>query len=153
MLFRSLEKADTSKGFYWGDLLFSQPLKPERDGLYHFRANPNGITYTVDPKSEIGKELTGKQAAIVVHQFIPAGAITTDEATPLNGTIGKLKNNSNVAIVPAKMPITPKLKINSKLVNKANSDIKKYGPAVDQDRKSTRLNSSHSQQSRMPSSA
>jgi hypothetical protein len=30
------------------------------------------------------------------------------------------------------MPNTPKLAINTKLVNKANSDIKKYGAAVDQ---------------------
>lgn len=127
-----LEKADKSKGYYWGDLLFSQPLKPQSDGLYHFRANPNGITYTVDPKSEIGKELTGKQAAIVVHQFIPAGAMSTDEATQLNGTIGNLKNNSNVAIVPAKMPITPKLKIDANLVKNAQNAIKKYGKAVDQ---------------------
>jgi hypothetical protein len=127
-----LEKSDRSKGYYWGDLLFSQPLQPQRDGLYHFKANPNGISYTVDPKSEIGKELTGKQAAIVVHQFIPAGAMSTDEATPLNGNIGNLKNNSNVAIVPAKMPITPSLKIDNNLVKNAKSAIDKYGKAVDQ---------------------
>jgi len=127
-----LEKADSGKGYYWGDLLFSQPLQPQKDGLYHFKANPNGIAYTVDPKSEIGKELTGKQAGIVVHQFIPPTAMTTDEATPLNGTIGKLKNNSNVAIVPAKMPITPSLKIDNSLVKNAKSAIDKYGRAVDQ---------------------
>jgi hypothetical protein len=125
-----LEKSDRSKGYYWGDLLFSQPLQ-DQNGMYKFRANPNGITYTVDANSEVGQLFKGKQAAIVVHQFIPATASTTDEATPLDGTIGTLKNNSNVAIVPAKMPITPNLKISSKLVNKANSDIKKYGPAVD----------------------
>lgn len=127
-----LEKSDRSKGYYWGDLLFSQPLKPHTDGLYHFRANPNGITYTVDPKSEIGRELTSKQAAIVVHQYIPAEALTTDQASPLNGTIGNLKNNSNIAIVPAKMPITPKLKVDPNLAKNANAAITKYGPAVDQ---------------------
>ena len=127
-----LEKSDRSKGYYWGDLLFSQPLKPANDGLYHFKANPNGIEYTVDPKSEIGKELTGKQAGIVVHQFIPAGAMSTDDATPLNGTIGNLSNNSNIAIVPAKMPITPKLKVDPALVKNAQNAIRKYGDAVDQ---------------------
>lgn len=126
-----LEKSDRSKGYYWGDLLFSQPQQ-EQNGMYKFRANPNGITYTVDTDSEVGQLFKGKQAAIVVHQFIPPNAATTDQATPLNGGIGGLKNNSNVAIVPAKMPITPKLKVSSRLVNKANSDIKKYGPAVDQ---------------------
>jgi hypothetical protein len=126
-----LEKADSSKGYYWGDLLFSQPLQ-DQDGMYKFKANPNGIAYTVEANSEVGQLFKGKQAAIVVHQFIPPNAATTDEAAPLDGGIGSLKNNSNVAIVPAKMPITPKLKISSKLVNQAQSDIKKYGPAVDQ---------------------
>ena len=126
-----LEKSDRSKGYYWGDLLFSQPLQ-EQNGMYKFKANPNGIAYTVEANSEVGQLFKGKQAAIVVHQYIPPNAATTDEASPLDGGIGSLKNNSNVAIVPAKMPITPKLKISSKLVNKAQSDIKKYGPAVDQ---------------------
>jgi len=127
-----LEKADRSKGYYWGDLLFSQPLKAGPDGLYKFKANPNGITYTVDADSEVGKELTDKTAGIVVHQYINPNAASTDEAMPLDGTIGNLKNNSDVAIVPAKMPITPKLKIDNALVKNANAKIKQYGPAVDQ---------------------
>lgn len=127
-----LEKSNRSKGYYWGDLLFSAPLRPGSDGLYKFRANPNGITYTVDPKSELGKELTNKAAGIVVHQYLDANAVSTDDAIPLDGTIGKLKNNSNVAIVPAKMPITPKLKLNANLVKNATAKIKQYGAAVDQ---------------------
>jgi len=126
-----LEKSDRSKGYYWGDLLFSQPLQ-DQNGMYKFRANPNGITYTVDANSDVGQFFKGKQAGIVVHQFIPATAQTTDEATPLDGTIGSLKNNSNVAIVPAKMPITPKLKLDNTLVKKAQSAVSKYGQAVDQ---------------------
>jgi hypothetical protein len=126
-----LSKADNGKGYYWGDLLFSQPLE-EKNGVYTFRANPNGITYTIDPDSEIGRELTGKTAGIVVHQYIDPNALTTDDAVPLDGTIGKLKNNSDVAIVPAKMPITPKLKLDNNLVKNANSKIREYGPAVDQ---------------------
>lgn len=125
-----LEKEDRgANGFYWGDLLFSQPLQ-EENGLYRFRANPNGITYTVDADSDVGKLLTGKVAAIAVHQFIPADAASTDEATSLNGTIGNLQNTSNVAIVPSKMPITPKLEINRQLLSKAESEISKYSQAV-----------------------
>jgi hypothetical protein len=124
-----LEKADRSKGFYWGDLLFSQPLE-EKDGVYTFRANPNGITYTVDPNSEVGKLMAGKTAGIAVHQFIPPDAASTDQATPLNGTIGSLKNNSNIAIVPSKMPITPKLKLDAGLVNEVKKAINQYGTAV-----------------------
>ncbi len=125
-----LEASDRgSTGFYWGDLLFSQPLE-EKDGLFTFKANPGGITYTVAVDSEIGHLLNGKQAAIAVHQFIPPTAMTTDEAESLNGSIGNLKNNSTVAIVPSKMPITPKLKINTKLKQEAEQAINRYGPAV-----------------------
>jgi hypothetical protein len=126
-----LEKSDTSKGYYWGDLLFSAPLQ-EQDGLYKFRANPNGITYTVETNSDVGKFLTGKTAGIVVHQYLAPEAFTTDDAVPLDGGIGQLKNNSDVAIVPAKMPITPNIKLNNSLVKKATGTIQKYGDAVDQ---------------------
>jgi len=125
-----LEASDRgSLGYYWGDLLFSQPLK-DQDGFYAFKANPNGISYKVDAKSEIGHLLAGKQAGIAIHQFIPANAATTDDAESLNGTIGNLKNSSNVAIVPSKMPITPKLKINEKLKKTAEAEINKHGDAV-----------------------
>lgn len=129
-IWAGLEKEDRGgNGYYWGDLLFSQPLQ-EYNGLYKFRANPNGIVYTVDADSDLGQMLTGKVAGIAVHQFIPANAASTDDAVTLNGTIGNLQNTSDVAIVPSKMPITPKLKLNNQLLSKANSEISKYGPAV-----------------------
>lgn len=125
-----LEKADRgSNGFYWGDLLFSRPLK-ENNGLYKFRANPNGIAYTVDADSEIGKLIAGKNAGIAVHQFISPNAESTDDAVSLNGTIGNLQNNSNVAIVPSKMPVAPKLKVNTKLKNEAEQALSQYGNVV-----------------------
>ena len=110
-------------------MLFGQPLK-EQNGLYKFKANPNGIAYTVDADSEIGKLITGKTAGIAVHQFIPADAATTDESTPLNGSIGQLKNNSDVAIIPSAMPIVPSVKLDQGLVNNAKSAVKQYGNAV-----------------------
>ena len=125
-----LEKEDRgSNGFYWGDLLFSAPLQDE-NGVFSFKANPNGIAYTVDASSDVGKLLADKVAGIAVHQFIPADAASTDEATTLNGSIGNLQNSSNVAIVPSKMPITPKLKMPKQLVNIANRELNQYGPAI-----------------------
>jgi hypothetical protein len=125
-----LEQEDRgSNGYYWGDLLFSRPLQDE-NGVFKFRANPNGIAYTVDADSDVGKLLTDKVAGIAVHQFIPANATSTDDATPLNGTIGNLQNTSNVAIVPSKMPITPKLKMPKQLVNVAQRELNQYGPSI-----------------------
>ena len=127
-----LEKASkNSKGYYWGDLLFHQPLK-DQNGSYVFKANPNGITYKVEANSSVGQLIGGKRAGIAVHQYIDPNAMTTDEASTLNGNIGQLKNNSDVAIVPSAMPTAPKLKLDNTLVKNAQNAIKKYGPAVDQ---------------------
>ena len=122
-----LEKASQgTKGYYWGDLLFGKPLKDEK-GLYKFKANPNGIAYTVDSDSEIGKLLAGKTAGVAVHQYLQPTAETTDDATPLNGTIGQLKNNSDVAIVPSAMPTTPSVKLDAKLISNVKNAIAKNG--------------------------
>ena len=130
-IWKGLAAEDRELGFYWGDLLFSKPLQ-EIDGLYKFRANPGGITYTVDPNSDIGQLMKNKIAGIAVHQYIPASAPTTDQAQSLNGSIGQIKNISNVAVVPSKMPNTPKLKISKAARNRAMSYISKYGAMVDQ---------------------
>lgn len=130
-IWAGLSKEDQGQGYYWGDLLFSQPLQ-EKNGLYTFKANPNGITYTVDATSEVGKLMTNKIAGIAVHQYIRPDAASTDEASSLNGSIGQLKNNSNVAIIPSKMPIQAKLKYNEQQKAKADQLISQYGQAVDQ---------------------
>jgi len=125
-----LEKSYSGKGFYWGDLLFHQPLKDE-GGLYKFKANPNGIAYTIEADSEIGHLIGGKVGGIAVHQYIPAEANNVQYAQLLNGGIGNLKNNSNVAIVPAKMPMVPKLKVTQKDINAVQQVINKNGAAAD----------------------
>ena len=127
-----LEKASKgAKGYYWGDLLYHQPLV-DQNGSYVFKANPNGITYKVDATSDLGRLMGGKQAGIAVHQYIDTNAMSTDEARSLDGTIGQLKNDSNVAIVPSAMPTAPKLKLDNKLVKNVQSAIQKYGSMVDQ---------------------
>jgi hypothetical protein len=131
-IWSGLEKAsESASGYYWGDLLFSKPLT-EKNKLYTFKANPNGITYTVVANSELGKLITDKAAGIAVHQHLSPDAATTDQATTLNGTIGELQNNSDVAIVPSAMPNTPVIKLNETLVQGVKQAIAKYGDAVDE---------------------
>lgn len=130
-IWQGLQKASQgSKGYYWGDLLFGRPLKDEK-GLFKFKANPNGIAYTVDVDSEIGKLLAGKKAGIAVHQYLSPDSLSTDQAQSLDGGIGQLKNNSDVAIVPSAMPIVPNIKVDPSLVKEAKSAIAKYGTVVD----------------------
>lgn len=117
-------------GYYWGDLLFSSPLQ-EQNGKYTFRANPNGITYSVDVGSDLGKLFNGRIAGIAVHQSLSSDAMSTDDADSLNGSIGNLQNNTRIAIVPSAMPNPPKLKINANAVKAAQNAISTYGPLVD----------------------
>lgn len=127
-----LEKETSAgKGYYWGDLLFSTPLK-EVNGVYTFKANPNGITYQVDANSEMGKMLANKKAGIAVHQYIDPDSISTDQAISLNGSIGNLKNDAGVAIIPSSMPIAPSIKVDQSLVKAAKDSISKHGKAVEQ---------------------
>ena len=129
-IWNGLEKSDKgSLGYYWGDLLFAEPLE-EHNGYYSFKMNPNGIAYKVKADSEVGHMLNGKIAGIGVHTFIPVNAKTTDESSSLDGTIGNLQNNSDIAIVPSKMPITPKIKMPAKLKSRAEAEISKHGDNV-----------------------
>jgi hypothetical protein len=136
-----LEQASKgTSGYYWGDLLFSQPLE-NQNGYYVFKANPKGITYTVDANSEIGKQLTGKVAGIAVHQYIKPNApeqaakmttklkkvYPTDFAVSLNGKLGGLKEDSDVAILPSKLPQTPKITVPEAEIKEVNAKLEKYG--------------------------
>ena len=121
----------TAPGYYWGDLLFSKPLKKNSHGLYQFKANPNGLAYTVQVDSEVGELMAGKTAGVAVHQQLSPDAQTTDQAQSLDGTIGQLQNNSNVAIIPSAMPYKPNLHLEPTLVQNVNAAIGRYGKAVD----------------------
>lgn len=124
------------QGYFWGDLLFSEPLTPEKDGMYHFQANPHGITYTVEANSPVGKKyFKGKQAGIVVHQFLDVNAENTDDPSTkhsLNGTTGGIGEGKTLSILPAAMPQTPDLKLDKKLYNAAQNSITSNGPGLDQ---------------------
>jgi hypothetical protein len=120
-----------TKGYYWGDLLFSHRLE-EQNGVYSFKANPNGIAYKVSADSPVGKLIAGKDAGVAVHQFLNPNSISTDDAQSLNGGIGNLKNSSNVVVVPSKMPNTSKINISEPLLKNAQDAIAKFGPTVDQ---------------------
>lgn len=124
-----------TQGYYWGDVLFKQPLEVQSDGMYHFQANPNGIKYTVDASSDIGqKYFKGKQAGIAVHQFLNVDAPDTDESSTkqsLEGTIGKLRQGKTLSILPAAMPQTPDLTLDTTLVDKAYNSVRSYGSDLD----------------------
>jgi hypothetical protein len=123
------ESSAGTKGYYWGDLLFGKKLIPH-DGHYKFKANPKGITYAIDTDSDLGKKLLNKVGGIGVHHYLDASAISTDDAISLNGTIGKLKDNTDVAIIPSAMPLVPKLESDHILIRKIKSAIAAHSKDV-----------------------
>lgn len=132
-IWKGLEQATKgTKGFYWGDLLFSKPLK-DTNGLYKFKANPNGITYTIDANSNLGNLIKNKIAGIAVHQYIPPDALDFASAVPIqNDVVQNLNKNSNIAFLSSNLPISPKISMDKSLINDANTAIKKYGKDVEQ---------------------
>lgn len=116
-------------GYYWGDVLF-RGKQIATNGEYVFRANPHGIIYHVVEKSATGKMMRGKVAGIAVHQSLPDYAPNTEYAQSLNGSLGELSNNGNVALFSTGMTVT--LTLDQKLVNVCNVAIEKFKSSVDQ---------------------
>jgi len=130
-MWRPLAKqTEGTEGYYWGDLLFSQPLKPQ-NGFYTFKANPKGLTYKIKADSDIGKMLQGKIAGIAVHQYIAPDAVSTSQAQSLNGSLGQLNNDGQVALLPASLSSTPNVKLDQSLIKKIQSEISQNGKLID----------------------
>ena len=123
-------------GYFWGDVLFTQPLTPEKDGMYHFKPNPHGIKYTVEANSPVGeKYFKDKHVGIAVHQFVDVNANNTENPLTkhsLNGTTGGIGEGKYLSILPAAMPQIPVLKLNQRLLNATKSTIASSGPGMDQ---------------------
>lgn len=131
-IWKPLEKATKGiDGFFWGDLLFSDVLQDTK-GLYKFKANPNGITYTVDANSDLGKYIKDKIAGIAVHQTIPMNAIDLSNSVAVSDqTLENLGKQSQIAFLSSKLPIVPKIDLNKQLINDVKQNIAKYGKNVE----------------------
>jgi hypothetical protein len=126
-IWAGLEQAvGSSPGFYWGDLLWSDPLTPAQ-GKFVFRPNPWGVTYSIDTNSDLGKQIAGRQGGIVVHTFIPSDGA---QPQPWNGQ--GLNMNTPVAVLTPSANIAFTLKDPVKLRNTASAVLQKNGALADQ---------------------
>lgn len=125
-IWKGLEQAvGTSPGFYWGDLLWSDPLQPQ-DGKYVFKPNPHGVTYSIDINTPLGKQISNRVGGIVVHTYIPTYG---GSRQPWNGQ--GLNMNTNVAVLTPSANIKFTLTDPAKLRSQAASAVQKYGAAAD----------------------
>lgn len=81
-----LEKSSPKQGFYWGDIMFESPPGKNSQGDYEF--TPNKITYTADPKKEVGQAIEkGAELFIAVHGLVPEfGTDPTSDLKPVAQT-------------------------------------------------------------------
>jgi len=122
------------KGFVMGDLMWSAALQPQQ-GKFVFKANPHGVTYAVDSKSDLGKQIAGRQIGIAVHTYGSDLEKQSKESPlvgkqPLNGA-GGLVASKTVAILTGNLGIKFGVKEPVQLVKAAYQAIKKYGSAAD----------------------
>lgn len=117
------EAVGSSSGFFWGDLLWSQPLKPV-NGQYVFK--PNVVEYHIPVKSSIGQLINGRQGGVVVHTYL---ADEQAKPQPWNGQ--GLKLNGSVAILTPSAGIKFKLDDPVRLHRDAVNSLRQYGALVD----------------------
>lgn len=129
-IWSSLASSYKGGGWYMGDLMFSNELQ-DKDGVYQFRPNPNGILYQVDVDSSLGKYLAGKTAGIAVHRYLDPNAENTEDKVTWLSNLGNLKPTGDVAILPVSMPIEPKISLNKGLKAKAESAASSQGAIND----------------------
>jgi len=121
------EKAsEGTKGFFKGDIMFSEPQRPDKNGYYRF--TPNKVTYTVNPDGLYGKMLTA-QAFVTVH-----GKPTQLGSNALNPVTDKevqFMNRTPQLIVLGPQTPDARFKINTDNIDKAINAIKTDSEAID----------------------
>lgn len=119
-IWSGLEQAvGTSPGFFWGDLLWSQPLEP-KDGQFVFK--PNVVEYHIPVKSALGQQIAGRVGGLVVHQYF-----ASDDAKPQQWNGKGLARDGAVTILTPSAGIQFKLNEPVQEVKAATAAVKQYG--------------------------
>lgn len=111
------------KGFFWGDLLWSQPLE-NNNGVFVFK--PNVVEYHIPVNTPLGKQVAGRQGGIVVHTYL-----ADEQAAPQPWNGKGLKTDGQVAILTPSTGITFKLSDPVQVHKAASTAVKQYGSVTD----------------------
>lgn len=118
-IWAGLEQAvGSSTGFFWGDLLWWEPLKPQ-GGMFVFK--PNVVEYRVPVKSPMGNRIAGRVGGLVVHQYF-----ADDGAKPQQWNGQGLKLDGSVAILTPSAGVQFRLDDPVQLTKAANSAVSQY---------------------------
>jgi len=123
-IWQGLEQAvGSSPGFFWGDLLWWQQLKPVK-GVYAFK--PNVVEYHVSAKTTLGQQIARSVGGVAVHQYY---ADANSKPAQWNGQ--GLKLDGPVVILTPKSGIQFHLDEPVQLLRAATTAINQYGAITD----------------------
>lgn len=123
-IWSGLEQAvGNSTGFFWGDLLWSQPLQPVK-GMFLFK--PNVVEYRIPANTPLGKLIAGRVGGIVVHQYF-----ADDGARPQQWNGQGLNNGGPVTVLTPSAGIKFKLNDPVQLTKAAGVAVTKHAPVAE----------------------
>jgi hypothetical protein len=123
-IWRGLEEAaGSSEGFFWGDLLWWQQLKPIK-GVFAFK--PNVVEYHIPAKSALGQQIARSVGGVVVHQYF-----ADDNAKPAQWNGQGLKRDGSVVILTPSAGIQFRLDEPVQVLKSAATAVGQYGAVAD----------------------
>ncbi len=112
-----------STGFFWGDLLWAEMLKPV-NGMYVFK--PNVVEYRIPVKSALGQQIGRSVGGIVVHQYF-----ADSRARPQQWNGQGLQTNGAMTVLTPSAGIKFRLDDPVQLTKAATSAVNQYGRLVE----------------------
>jgi hypothetical protein len=117
------EAVGASPGFFWGDLLWWEHLKPV-NGTFVFK--PNVVEYHVSAKTQLGIQIAKSVGGLVVHQYF-----ADDNAKPTQWNGQGLKRDGSVVVLTPSAGLTFTLDDPVQLTKAASNAVNQYGGLVD----------------------
>ena len=117
------EAVGSSPGFFWGDLMWSQPL-PVVGGKLVFK--PNKVEYRIPANSQLGQQIKDSVGGIAVHQYFPS-----DSSPPQQWNGAGLNLYGTVAILTPTMGASFKLSDPASAIKAAKQALAR-GSEIDQ---------------------
>ena len=123
-IWSGLEQAvGSSTGFFWGDLLWWEPLKPV-NGQFVFK--PNVVEYHVPANTPLGQKIARSIGGIVVHQYF-----ANDNAKPAQWNGQGLIMNGPVVILTPTAGIQFKLNDPVQMTRAATTALNQYSTVAE----------------------